>query len=125
MVRSEKGVGFAAVSRGKNAVGSLSFVFVIFDLHYRLICHPCSSQTDRDLVLCSFSSLTHRLDTRCMGDPGVDTNRQIKVVLTKLRIRHMRLTRGPMGNQSKARCKGWQESLSVAHVVGRCAAFPD
>lgn len=54
-----------------------------------------------------------------MGDPGVDTNRQIKVVLTKLRIRHMRLTRGPMGNHSEARCKGLQESLSVAHVVGR------
>ena len=52
------------------------------------------------------------------------SNRQIEVVLTRLKIGHTRLTHGHlMANDPPPVCEECQEPLSVAHVVEKCAAF--
>ena len=52
------------------------------------------------------------------------SNRQIEVVLTRLKIGHTRLTHGHlMANEPPPVCEECQEPLSVAHVVEKCAAF--
>ena len=51
-------------------------------------------------------------------------NRQIEVVLTRLKIGHTRLTHGYlMAGDPPPVCEECQEPLSVAHVVEKCAAF--
>lgn len=52
-------------------------------------------------------------------------NRQIEVVVTRLKIGHTRLTHGRLmaGDTTPPVCEECQEPLSVAHVVERCAAF--
>ena len=58
-------------------------------------------------------------------ETSIHRNRQVEVVLTRLRIVHTRLTHGPMMAKSEARCEECQEPLTVAHIVERCATFSD
>nr|BDT63038.1 MAG: hypothetical protein [Trachysalambria curvirostris nimavirus] len=59
-------------------------------------------------------------------ETSLHPNRQIEVVLTRLRIGHTRLTHGwLMAGGQPPHCEGCQEPLTVAHVVERCAEFSD
>lgn len=55
---------------------------------------------------------------------SVHPNRQVEFVLTRLRIRHTKFTHGLMMAKSEANCEGYQEPLSVAHIMEKmCSIF--